>query len=140
MIEKGSKIGIMKRQSGVTLLEALMVVIILTIVAAIAVPGFRKMAVNGNLKAAAKDIMSDVTRTREKAMSETNPNLSIVFDQTHNNYTIPVFYSGNLQTKSPATFAADISINSIAFGGGTTLNFQTRGTIYPASPANKSLT
>lgn len=140
MVEKGSRIENMKKQKGVTLIEALMVIIILMVVAAIAVPGFRKMAVNGNLKAAAKDIMSDVTRTREKAISENKTDLSIVFDQTHNNYTVPILYSGNLETKSPANVAKDVSISSIDFGGGSTLNFQTRGTIYPASPANKALT
>jgi prepilin-type N-terminal cleavage/methylation domain-containing protein len=140
MIGNGGEKGNMKHGRGFTILELVAALAIIAIVAAIAIPGFRKMAINGNLKAAAKDIMSDVTATREKAISQNNPNLSMVFDQTDNNYTVPTFYSGNLETKSPATFADDISISSIAFGGGSTLSLQTRGTIYPASPANKTLT
>jgi prepilin-type N-terminal cleavage/methylation domain-containing protein len=53
MIGSIDRKGRMDRQKGVTLLETLIVIIILIVVAAIAVPGFRKMAINGNLKAAA---------------------------------------------------------------------------------------
>ena len=130
----------MKKQKGFTLLETVIVIVILIIVAAIAAPEFRRMAINGNLKAAAKDLMSDIIRTRAKAISENNPNFSMVFDQANNNYTVPALQSANLETKSPVYFASDITISSIAFDGGSTLTFQTRGTISPASPASKTLT
>jgi prepilin-type N-terminal cleavage/methylation domain-containing protein len=135
MIENGREKGSMNHQKGFTMLEGVMVFAIIAIVAAIAVPQFRKMAINGNLKAAGKDIISDFASMRGRAISE-NQNYSIVFDQTKNNYTVP----GLAQPKSPAYFARDISISAINFGTGSTLTFQTRGTIYPASPASKTLT
>jgi prepilin-type N-terminal cleavage/methylation domain-containing protein len=130
----------MMKQNGFTLLETVIVIVILIIVAAVATPEFRRLAINGHLKAAAKDIVSDIVRTRVKALSENNPNFSMVFDQTNNNYTVPTLQSVNLETKSPAYFASDINISSITFDGGSTLTFQTRGTIFPASPASKILT
>jgi len=140
MIGYGRKKENVKHQRGFTILELVTVLAIIFIVTAIAIPGFQKMAINGNLKAAARDVMSDITRTREKAISENNPNLSMVFNQPLNNYTVPAFYAGSLETKSPATFAQDISISNVAFGMGSALSLQTRGTIYPASPTNKTLT
>ncbi len=131
MIGSMDKKGRMDSQKGVTLLETLMVIIILIVVAAIAVPGFRKMATNGNLKAAAKDIMSDFASARERAISE-NVNYSIVFDQGNNRYTV----TGLTNPKSPAHVASDISISAVSFGT-SPLVFQARGTTSP--PGDKTI-
>ncbi len=116
---------IMNSQRGFTLVEGIMVIAIIAIVATIAVPQFRKMAVNGNLKAAAKDIISDFTAVREMALSQ-NQNYSLVFDQSNNRYTVP----GLGNPKSPGYFASDIHITAVSFGTNP-LIFQTRGTTSP---------
>jgi prepilin-type N-terminal cleavage/methylation domain-containing protein len=134
MIESGREKGSMNHQKGFTMLEGVMVFAIIAIVAAFAVPGFRKMAINGNLKAAAKDIMSDFASVRERAISE-NLNYSIVFDQDNNRYTVP----GLANPKSPAHLASDIRITGVSFGT-SPLVFQTRGTTSPPGDKTISLT
>jgi hypothetical protein len=89
------------------------------------------MAINGNLKAAASDIISDFASVRERALSE-NQNYSIVFDQANNRYTVP----GLANPKTPAYFAADIQITGVSFGT-SPLIFQSRGTTSP--PGDKTV-
>ena len=132
MIENGREKGNKNHQKGFTLIEGVIVIFVLIIVAAIAVPQFREMAINGNLKAAAKDIISDFASMRERAISESQ-NYSIVFDQGNNRYTVP----GLANPKSPVYFASDIRITGVSFGT-SPLIFQTRGTTSP--PGDKTIT
>jgi len=112
-------------EKGFTLIEGVVAVSILLVVLAIAYPIFQRYAINGNLKAAARDIMSDIANLKQRAMTE-NTTFSIVFNATNNNYTIQ--RAGvTIQTKTPTYFASDITITSTTYGG-STINFQTRGT------------
>ncbi len=120
----------MSNHKGFTLVETFVVISILVISVTIAIPQFQRMAQNGNLRAAAKDIMGDFANMRGRAMAE-NANYAIVFDLANNNYTIP----GQANPKTPRSFAGDITITAIS---ATTLTFQTRGTIAPLG--NKTLT
>ncbi|MGD0624347.1 MAG: prepilin-type N-terminal cleavage/methylation domain-containing protein [Thermodesulfobacteriota bacterium] len=119
------KKGIRSAQKGFTLVESSIVVGILTIVAAIAIPEFRKMAVNGNLKAAARDLIADFSSLRRRAMSE-NTKFSVKFDVAQNNYMIQG--AGTNRIKTPAHFGNDIMISNADFGGVSTIKFHTRGT------------
>jgi prepilin-type N-terminal cleavage/methylation domain-containing protein len=134
MIGPTDKKGSMQSQKGFTLPETLIVISVLIIVAAMAIPGFRKMATNGNLKAAAKDMIGDFATMRERAVSE-NQNYSILFDQGNNRYTVP----GLANPKSPANFAGDIQISAISFGT-SPLIFQSRGTVSPPGTNTITLT
>ena len=126
----------MRTQKGITLIETVVVFCIIAIVAAIAIPQFRKMAINGNLKAAAKDIMGDFAYMRERAISE-NTSFTVTFNQNNNNYTSTAL----ARTKTPSYFSSDIHINGVTFiGGVTTLTFSTRGTISPAGTNTITLT
>jgi Tfp pilus assembly protein FimT len=124
MIQKRKK-GTRSARAGFTLVETIIVIVIIIVVTAIAVPAFQKMAINGNLRAAARDIMSDFALLKQKAMAE-NTTFSIIFDVAHNNYTIQG--SGTTQIKTPEYFASDVVITSASFDIGSTIRFHTRGT------------
>ena len=124
MIRRRKK-GIRSAREGFTLVESLIVIGIVIIVAAIAIPEFRKMAVNGNLKAAAGDLIADFSSLKRRAMSE-NAKFSIKFDVARNNYMIQG--TGMNQIKTPEYFANNVMITSADFGGGSSITFQPRGT------------
>jgi Tfp pilus assembly protein PilE len=116
---------IKKGAGGFTTAELVVTLAIIGIVGSIAVPSFNQMGSNGDLRAAARDIMSDIANLKERAMAE-NANFSITFDKDHNTYTFPGMASG----KSPVSFGPGIHLTAAAFGGGSTVSFLSRGTLF----------
>jgi len=109
---------------GFTVMELMITVGIILIVAGIAYPSFNRMAVNGNLRTAARDIMSDIAALKERAMAE-NTQYSITFDPANNRYSFP----GAVNGKSVSSFGQGIQLAGAAFGAGSTVTFLTRGTL-----------
>jgi prepilin-type N-terminal cleavage/methylation domain-containing protein len=124
MVSRKEK-GIRSSQRGFTLVECGIVVFILAIMAALAIPSFQKYSQNGNLKAAAREIISDFSSLKQRAMAE-NKTFSVKFDVVQNNYIIQG--GGTNQVKTPKDFASDITITTASFNVGSTIKFQTRGT------------
>ncbi len=126
MIRRSNSIGgSLRSQEGFTLIECVIVISIISIVIAIAIPSFQKYAINGNLKAAARDIVSDFSSLKGRAIAE-NTTFSMSFSVANNNYLVQ--QGGvTIQTKTPAYYARDIRITSVTFPGSTII-FQTRGT------------
>jgi prepilin-type N-terminal cleavage/methylation domain-containing protein len=120
--------GTASAQRGFTLAECVIVILILSIVTAIAIPAFQIMAENGSLKAAARDLLADFSSLKQRAISE-NISYKITFNDQENinNYTIRQQGGAPIQIKTPAIFGA-IRILSASFGSGKTITFQTRGT------------
>ena len=120
--------GISSTRKGFTLVEAIIVILILCIVAAMAIPEFRKMAVNGSLKAAARDLIADFSALKQRAMSE-NIVYKVEFNDSEdlNRYTIKQKDGTTVQIKTPAIFGGT-KIFSASFGSGKTITFQARGT------------
>jgi len=120
--------GTASTRNGLTLVEVIIAVLIISIVAAIAVPQFQKMAANANLKAAARELMADFATLKQRAMSE-NMVYKITFHDAEdsNNYAIQEKEGVAIQVKSPALFGA-IKILNASFGRGKTITFHTRGT------------
>jgi len=134
----------MRSQRGFTLVEILIVIFIIVTVTAIAIPQFQRMAVNGNLRSAARDMMGDFANLRERALSG---------DATLGNrmYRIslnPAVQSYQLQQcttpgSSCSTWSTLQIKNFTSFGNGIGFNagntnptnyiFQTRGTITSGS-------
>jgi len=125
---EGGKLKRLHRdQRGFTLLELIIVMVILTIVGSIAYGAFQQMAINANLKTAARDIVSDFNLIRQRAMAENVP-LSITFDAVMNSYDVPQ-PGGATLTKNLASYGADIVFGSPPdFSGGSVITFQPRGT------------
>ncbi len=130
-----------KEQKGFSLVELMIVVAILAILGAIAVPSFQRYAINSDLKSAARDIQGDFFICKERAIAE-NIEHSITFNVNANSYTKNCG-AGDVATKTPASFRGDIrlvsSINDpcypsagLSFNVGTA-SFRTRGTINPTT-------
>jgi len=124
----------MSNQKGITFVELLITLTILAIVAAIAIPTFQRYAINGNLKAAARDITSDIGLLKERAIAE-NRMYRIALSIGSNNYTLqqcnvlgsPCTAWTTIQVKNLSGYASDISFDS----GATTVTdyfFWPRGT------------
>ena len=105
-------------------MELIIVMAIIAIVAGIAFPSFQKYAIQGRLKAAARDMMGDFANAKARAVAE-NVDYEIVFDQGNNTYSMQQAGGEVIQTKTPASFASDIRIQSPA---PAKITFQTRGT------------
>jgi len=104
----------------------------MAIIAAIGVMGystFQRMAINGNLRTAAREIMGDIALLKERAMAQ-NTQLSIIFEPANNRYRGSDMDED--QWKCPTTIGRDIQITRAAFGSGRTIVFESRGTIRQA--------
>ncbi len=124
--------GIMGMEQGLTLVELMITLALMVIAAGIAIPFFQRYALNANLKAAARDIQSDIHQLKARAVAE-NIMYRISFDVTNNRYTLEqgtdtgTPYTA-LQTKPLTGVAADIRLTSTTFAGSTVV-FQKRGTV-----------
>ena len=75
------------QQQGFTLAEVIMVLAIIGILAAIAIPNFLSWLPNMRLKAAARDLYSSMQKARAEAI-KTNRSHAIVFDTANNRYVL----------------------------------------------------
>lgn len=126
-----------KFDRGFTLIELVIVLILLTTIGLIALPSYQRMAINGNLKSAARDLASDFFNLRQLSMAE-NRMCRIPLDIASNNYTLQQCnntgsacggYATTL-TKNLTSVAADICFDA---GGTTEVDFliQPRGLATP---------
>ncbi len=76
-----------KKEPGFTLIEMLVLVAVLGIIAAIAIPGFANLGPRARLKAATRNIVSDMQLARAKALKDRSP-WTIEFDTSSGQYTL----------------------------------------------------
>lgn len=118
-------------ERGLTIAELVVTMGVMAIAAMIAVPSFRSIAVNGNLKTAAADIASDFALYRQRALAENTMYQITITDGQ--NYSIEQCTNlgsacagwGAVQNKNLAAIAGDISFTT----GEAVYIFQPRGII-----------
>jgi len=118
--------------SGFSIVELIITLVLFGIVTTIAIPAFRGWSDNSNLKAAAREITSDCYQMRQRAMAE-NVRFRIAFNPDPTNTftlqqeTAPGSNAYNaLLTKTLDEFPR-ITITGAVIGAGTTASFQPRG-------------
>ena len=125
-----------KSSRGFTLIEVIIVLAIVAIAASVAAPYLYSFRQNTNLKEAARDISSDISSFKQRAVSE-NRSYRINFNAAANNYTIwneSVLNSNSfdnlITTETVGAGNANIVISGTPnFTGGVTyVTFYPRGT------------
>lgn len=140
-MELGQAVKI-KQAKGFSLIELIIVIAILGIVSAIAAPNFNKYRQNTNLKEAARDLASDISLYRQRAVAE-NIHYQIVFNQAANNYTVQrETTSGSgayadlvpAVTKSPSAISGgSVIISDLTHLPNQWVTFEPRGTMSAGS-------
>ncbi len=122
---------------GYTLMELLITMVLIAIVGLIAYPSFQRIAINNNLKTAARDLVADFGLYKERAVAESCM-YRIVLNTGGGTYDIQQCGAtgsvcggyNSIQVKNLIQYANDIRFN---FASQTVYTFQTRGTVNPGT-------
>jgi prepilin-type N-terminal cleavage/methylation domain-containing protein len=124
-------------KGGFTLVELMLALFFFAIVTAIAIPSFRGYIDNTKLKAAARQIMSDITDVQLRAKSESAQYRITLNVDPANTYALErVTAPAQTQTKTLTEHGSDIRITATTFTS-SQVNFQARGIL---SEDNKTIT
>ncbi len=111
---------------GFTVTELIITLALVATVGAIAMPSLNRMTVNANLRSSARDIQGRIAYLKERAMADSTQ-YTLTFDKANNRYRSSDMKSD--EWKSASSFGPSIQITSVSFGGGSTVAFETRGTL-----------
>lgn len=122
-------------RTGFTLVEMMIVIALLGIMLAIAIPAWMQFRPNTDLRTAARGVTGDFYNMKQRAVGEQTP-YRIAFDRVNQSYQL-INDSKNVivQTKNFSEFDGSIELTTTF--PNDTVNFFTRGT---ASPGSVTLT
>jgi type II secretion system protein H len=116
-----------KTQKGFSLIELVIVIGLIGILSAVTAYSWLGYRDNANLKAAAREVMSDIASSKQRAVSE-GIQYRLTFTANTNNYTISAAPFATAQTKSLTDFGPGLSVSATNFTAGQVI-FLPRGTL-----------
>jgi len=129
----------MMRKDGFTLIEAIVIILILGILAAVAIPGFSHFGPDMRLKGAVRDLKSNMELSRLRAIRQ-NANVVLAFDTGNNSYSVFVdngagggvandwTQNGSEVVLKTVNLPSDVTMYEVSFSGGATrCGFNSRG-------------
>jgi prepilin-type N-terminal cleavage/methylation domain-containing protein len=122
----------MNKAKGFSLMELMIVIGIIAILAAIAVPQYNIFTYNNALKSAARELAGDIQLIRQTAMSNNTTYTLNFVNNTRYNYCIPpgcIPPNGQPTIKDVTTFHPDITFAQNF--AGNQITFNQRGTMAP---------
>ncbi len=125
------------RAKGFTFIELMITIALLGIMGAIATSSFQRIAINGNLKSATREITSVFAFIKERAISENRMYRILLSTEGSNSYTIQQCDNpgsscngwASIQLKTLTGFGDDISFAPKPHTTVLDYRFQTRGTV-----------
>ena len=113
---------------GFSLVELLVVIALISIVTAFAVPAWQNYRTNTDLKTAAREIMADIANAKQRAVAENLDVYRVTFNVGGNSYALTRTDGVTTGTwsKSMSSYG-NVSIASVTFGG-SAISLQKRGT------------
>jgi len=115
--------------TGFSLVEIIVVILLISIVMAVAVPMWQKYKANTDLKSAAREVMADLSNAKQQAVAENLDVYRLTFNVAGNSYALTRTDTGvTIWTKSLASYGNGIVIGSINFSG-STISLHKRGTV-----------
>ncbi len=118
----------MQSHKGFTLIEIMIAMALIGILATIATHSWNTYINKANLRTAAREIASDISTMKQKAVANSATTYSIVFNKTNAEDTFYTLSDGG--TKRMSTFGRGIVFTAFPNSGSEyTLNFLSRGTL-----------
>jgi len=127
------------RKNGFTLIEALVIILVLGILAAVAIPSFSRYGPDMRLKGTVRDLKSVMELAKLKAIRQ-NANVALIFDTGTNSYTVFVdngagggvaddwTQNGSEEVLRTVTIPSDVTMYDASFAGGAArVRFNSRG-------------
>jgi type II secretion system protein H len=123
---------IILKKTGFSLIELMIVIALIAIMAALAVPSWQKYRDNSNLKTAAREVMGEIFNAKQRAVEENHDGYRLGFSIVNNNYGLSrtepdTGVTVTLWTKSLADSGNGVHIESVNFTG-SIVSFNKRGT------------
>lgn len=120
-----------RNRKGFTLLELMIVIMLIGIIAAIALPGFQGWMVKNRLNGAARQVMTELMETRSKAVSRNN-RFRVFFINDHQYTILDDQNNNNVADTGESTLTRDIQTDYYDVHFTATANpiFYPRGTAF----------
>ena len=131
-------ISLRRRASGLTLIEMMIAIVILSILVSVAMPSFRAWLRNIQIRNATESVLSGMQRARSEGVGR-NLSTSFVLGNTSDWSVNVVAPASVIETRLPTEGSEDVT-RVVQPAGATTISFNNLGVVIPNADASATIT